>query len=267
MWKWEAEGEAKAVIVMIHGAMEHHRRYGWLIEMWRSSGFHVIMGDLPGQGMTTRSRRGHIDSFDEYLVEVKDWIKAAYQYDLPVFLLGHSMGGLITIRLLQEEKLNLAGVILSSPCLGLIHTPSKFLDVSSHLINRVFPALRMDSGITVKMATRNEEVWEADSSDTLYISKVSVRWYRELADSIKQAFLVMDKTQDVPLLVMQAGEDKIVNKDSVKEWFNHAPLSEKRFKVWPKCYHEIFNEPEREDVFEYAKDFVTSQLKAIGYIL
>ena len=105
MWKWEAEGEAKAVVVIVHGAFEHHRRYGWLIEMWRLSGFHVIMGDLPGQGMTTRANRGHIDSFDEYLYEVKDWIQAAYQFDLPVFLIGHSMGGLISIRLLQEEEI------------------------------------------------------------------------------------------------------------------------------------------------------------------
>jgi lysophospholipase len=69
------------------------------------------------------------------------------------------------------------------------------------------------------------------------------------------------------MLVMQGGDDKIVNKLTVKEWFNKAPLSEKRFKEWPKCYHEIFNEPEREEVFEYAKDFVNSQLKAIGYIV
>jgi lysophospholipase len=267
MWKWEAEGEAKAVIVMIHGAMEHHRRYGWLIEMWRTSGFHVIMADLPGQGMTSRSRRGHIDSFDEYITEVKDWIQAAYRYELPVFVIGHSMGGLIAIRLLQEERLNIAGLILSSPCLGLVHTPSKLLNMLSYLLNRVFPSLRMDSGISVQMATRNEDIWEADSNDTLYITKVSIRWYRELADSIKQAFENLEKTQDVPLLVMQGGDDKIVNKASVKEWFNHAPLSEKRFKEWPKCYHEIFNEPEREDVFDYAKDFVTSQLKAIGYIV
>jgi lysophospholipase len=67
--------------------------------------------------------------------------------------------------------------------------------------------------------------------------------------------------------VMQGGDDKIVKKAYVKEWFNHAPLSEKRFKEWAKCYHEIFNEPEREEVFEYAKDFVNSQLKSIGYIV
>ena len=267
MWKWEAEGEAKAVIVIVHGAMEHHGRYGWLIEMWRLSGFHVIMADLPGQGMTTRARRSHIDSFDEYIIEVKEWVQTAYRYELPVFLLGHSMGGLISIRLLQEERLNIAGVILSSPCLGLVHNPSKFLDTMSHLFNVVYPSLRMNSGLTVQMATRNEDVREADSNDTLYVTKVSVRWYRELAGAIKLAFENLEKIQDIPMLVMQGGDDKIVNKKTVKEWFNHVPLSEKRYKEWPNCYHEIFNEPEREEVFEYAKDFVNSQLKAIGYIV
>lgn len=267
MWKWEAEGDAKGVIVMIHGAFEHHRRYGWLIEMWRLSGFHVIMGDLPGQGMTTRSSRGHIDSFDEYIVEVKDWVQAAYQFDLPVFLLGHSMGGLIAIRLLQEERMNLAGVILSSPCLGLITAPSKWLNILSYPLNTIFPSLLINPGLTIDKATRNLEVQEADMNDTLYVTKVSVRWYRELMTAVKLAFVNMDKIQDVPMLVMQGGEDKIVNKQSVKEWFNQAPLSEKRFKEWTKCYHEIFNEPERDEIFVYAKDFVDSQLKAIGYIV
>ncbi len=267
MWKWEAEGEAKAVVVIVHGAMEHHRRYGWLIEMWRLSGFHVIMGDLPGQGMTTRTRRGHIDSFDEYIFEVKDWVQAAYQFNLPVFLIGHSMGGLITIRLLQQEKLNLAGAVLSSPCLGLIHQPPKMTNLFSSVLNIVAPSFKVNSGLTIDMATRNDEVREADMNDTLYITKVSVRWYHELMQAIKLAFENNDEIQDLPFLVMQGGEDKIVNKHTVREWFNDVPLSEKRFKEWPKCYHEIFNEPEREEVFEYAKDFFNSQLKAIGYIV
>jgi lysophospholipase len=267
MWKWEAEGEAKAVIVMIHGAMEHHRRYGWLIQMWRSSGFHVIMGDLPGQGMTTRSRRGHIDTFDDYIFEVKDWIQAAYQFELPVFLLGHSMGGLIAVRLLQQERVNIAGVILSSPCLGLVKYPSKILNALSVGLNVVLPELRMNSGITVEMATRNNDVREADLNDTLYVTKVSIRWYRELLQAMKLAFLEIGKLPDIPILVMQGGDDKIVNKQAVKDWFNQIPLSEKRFKEWIPCYHEIYNEPEREDVFEYGKDFVNSQLKVIGYFV
>ncbi len=267
MWKWEPDGEAKGVIVMVHGALEHHRRYGWLIEMWRTAGFQVIMGDLPGHGLTTRSRRGHIDSFDEYVTEVKEWVETAYQFDLPVFLFGHSMGGLITIRLLQEEQFDLAGVILSSPCLDLVKKPAKIINGLTHILNVVTPELRVNPGITVNIATRNKDVLEADMNDTLYIDKVTVRWYRELADSMKLAFEELAKTKDVPMLVMQGGDDKIVNKLAVKEWFNQSPLSEKRYKEWPKSYHEIFNDPERDEVFEYAKDFVYSQLKAIGYIV
>ncbi|KAB2329275.1 alpha/beta hydrolase [Bacillus mesophilum] len=267
MWRWEAEGVAKAVIVMIHGAMEHHGRYGWLIEKWRISGFHVIMGDLPGQGLTTRSGRGHIDSFDEYINEVEQWVDAAYQFDLPVFLLGHSMGGLIAIRLIQEQKTDLAGVILSSPCLGLVRQTPKMIQFASVILNKVIPGMRISSGITVEMATSNPDVREADQNDSLYIQKVSVRWYRELVSAMKTAFEKIEKTQNVPLLLMQGGDDLIVNKTLVRDWFNKAPLSEQRFKEWPNYYHEIFNEEGREEVFEYAKDFVESQLKAIGYII
>ena len=119
----------------------------------------------------------------------------------------------------------------------------------------------------MKWQRETNEVREADLNDTLYVTKVSIRWYRELIDAIKLAFEQIQQTQDIPFLVMQGGEDKVVNKGSVKDWFNIVPLSEKRFKEWPKCYHEIFNEPEREEIFEYAKDFFNSQLKSIGYIV
>ena len=46
MWKWEAEEKPKAVIVIVHSAYEHHRRYAWLIEKLRSSNCHIVMGDL-----------------------------------------------------------------------------------------------------------------------------------------------------------------------------------------------------------------------------
>lgn len=177
------------------------------------------------------------------------------------------MGGLITIRLLQEERLKLAGVILSSPCLGLMKNPPKLLELASYPLNKIAPTLRVNSGLTIDMATRNADVREMDVNDTLYITKVSVRWFRELHQTINLAFEDIKKVQDVPLLVMQGGDDKIVNKVPVKQWFNKAPFTEKRFKEWPKCYHEIFNEPEREDVFDYAKDFVMSSLRSIGYIV
>ena len=260
MWQWESE-DAKGTIVIVHGAAEHHGRYKWLIEMWRSSGYHVVMGDLPGQGITTRRKRGHIESFDEYINEVTAWIEAARSYYLPIFLIGHSMGGLVVIRALQEKKLPVNGVILSSPCLGLVTSPSKGLDLLSKVLNYVRPSLLFDSGLSVDMATRNEEVREMDKNDSLYVTKVSVRWYRELVHAMCLAHKHIAKQQDVPLLLMQGGDDKIVDKVMAKQWFDQLLISEKTYKEWENLYHEIFNEPEREQVFLYAKSFVETQLQ------
>lgn len=260
MWKWEGEN-AKGTIVIVHGAAEHHGRYKWLIEMFRMHGFHVVAGDLPGQGTTSRSRRGHIDSFDEYIETVASWVHEASVYEQPVFLLGHSMGGLVVIRTLQEKRLPVRGVILSSPCLGLVHYPSKALEIASRILNVIHPKKRFPSGLTVEMATRNEEVREMDKNDSLYVTKMSVRWYRELVKAIRIAHEKMADLPDVPMLVMQAGDDKIVDKSAVKSWFDQLAISEKVYKEWPKLYHEIFNEPEREQVFLYAHTFLTLQLQ------
>lgn len=267
MKKWETEGKAHGVIIIVHGAMEHSGRYKWLIDKWLEAGYHVISGDLPGQGMTTRSNRGHINSFDEYIDVVESWVTEAYSFGLPVFMLGHSMGGLIIIRMLQMNDYNLAGIILSSPCLGTLIEPSKLGNSLSHIMNIVYPSYEREIGITPQMATRNQEVIDSDYNDTLYVTKVSVRWYRELVRNMREAFDFDEDFPDIPVLVMQAGEDKIVDKAMVREWFNYFPASEKHYKEWPKLYHELFNEPEREDVFEYAKSFLEARLRNIGYIV
>jgi lysophospholipase len=260
MWTWEAN-EGKGTVVIVHGAAEHHGRYKWLIEQWVQSGYHVVAGDLPGQGRTTRRKRGHIQSFDEYINEVADWIIEARQFHVPVFLLGHSMGGLVVIRTLQEKRLPVQGVILSSPCLGLVSYPSKGLDMLSRVLNHIAPSLLIDSGLSVELATRNKEVHEADKQDELYVTKVSVRWYRELMKAMELASRRIQQFPDIPLLLMQGGDDKIVDKTAVKEWFNRLAISEKLYKEWSQLYHEIFNEPEREDVFLYAKSFLDTQCR------
>lgn len=258
MWKWEADNP-KAVIIIVHGAAEHHGRYKWLTEMWRSSGYHVIIGDLPGQGTTSRIR-GHISSFDEYIDVVTAWITEGKKFGLPIFLLGHSMGGLILIRSLQRKHQSVNGVILSSPCLGIIYKPNKAINFISKGLNVLAPSFKVDSNLSVELATRNDLVRMQDENDSLYVTKVSVRWYRELVDAMELAHEEVKKFADIPLLVMQSGTDKIVDKAKVKSWFNKVDIHEKTYKEWKGLYHEIFNEPEREEVFEAARRFVEGHL-------
>ncbi|WP_017726503.1 alpha/beta hydrolase [Halalkalibacterium ligniniphilum] len=259
MWKWEV-ADPRGSIVVVHGAGEHHGRYQWLAKKWNDIGLNVIMGDLPGQGRT-RGKRGHIQSFRQYIDTVLEWLEAAKIDNLPVFLFGHSMGGLVSIRTLVETKgLSVHGVILSSPCLALYQPPSKGKELATKVLHRVTPTFSQNAGIRTDLATRNEEVREEYLKDELRVTKVSARWYQELTKAMRVSHRYPEKFPDVPLLVLQAGEDYLVDKFAVRDWFNSLSLREKGYKEWDGLYHEIFNEPEREAVFRYASMFVEQHL-------
>jgi lysophospholipase len=255
MWKWTANQGAIGTVVVVHGANEHHGRYDWVINQLNESGFHCVTGDLPGQGTTTR-RRGHIDAFDEYIFAIESWVEEARKFNLPVYILGHSMGGLAVIRTLIEKKLSIKALILSSPCLGLSHQTSKGKEVLSLLLNKLAPGVRLATGLPEGSATRNEEIRIRDKEDKLIVKKVSVRWYRELTASMKFVFDHYKSFPNIPLLLLQAGDDLIVDKESVKQWFNGVNLEEKWYKEFPSLYHEVLNEPERDQVFDYVKRFL-----------
>lgn len=259
MWKWEAD-DPRGVFVLVHGSGEHHGRYEWMIDKWRSEGFHVVMGDLPGHGETTR-RLGHIDSFDEYIEAVAEWVEEGETYGLPVFLLGHSLGGLIVIRSMVEKRFPVQAVILSSPCLGLVHPPPKVMKAAARAVNSIAPKMRVRIKSTSNnpSATRNEERLKIDAEDPLMVTKVSIRWYNELDRAMKHTSEPAG-FPDVPLLIMQAGDDKIVDKHIVAGWFNRLSIKDRTYKEWDSLYHEIFNEPERDGVFRYARGFVDLHL-------
>ncbi|WEG13844.1 alpha/beta hydrolase [Pullulanibacillus sp. KACC 23026] len=259
MWVWETKLQPKGVVVMVHGAGEHHGRYHWLRKKWLDEGFHVVMGDLPGQGRSPKNR-GHVDSFDEYIDAVKSWYECAEQFGLPILLLGHSLGGLSVIRTLEETAIHPDLVILSSPCLGLVVPPPEWVKRVLHPVNRFLPTIKVPikrSGENI-LATRNEDVLKQDANDPLIVKRISVRWYFELDQAMKEATNRIHRFPNVPTIILQAGADRIVDKHAVYRWFRQLPVANKHYKEWKDFYHEVFNEPERETVFL----FLTRRIKA-----
>lgn len=247
--------QPKGVAVVVHGAREHHGRYKWLVEQLTKESFHVILGDLPGQGLT-EGQRGHINSFNEYVETITHWYIAAEQYNLPIVLIGHSMGGLSVIQTLLNRKINPKAVILSSPCLGLVKPATKLQTAMLPILNLVTPRLQFPSNLERGSETRCEAMRQRDEIDPLLVSNISVRWYKELTRAMKHSHKHTKIFPDIPLLVLQAGNDLIVKKEDVRTWFDRLTVTNKTYKEWPGLYHEVFNEPEKEDVFLVAKSFI-----------
>ncbi len=262
MWKWEAEGQAKAVVAIVHNAYEHHNRYAWLIQKLRSGGFHVVTGDLPGHG-TESGRKIHDESFDEYVNYVKKLLAIGITDNLPLFVIGHGLGATTVMRILQTEALECAGFIFSSPWLALKHQPPKYLT----MLTKITSSMKLNHEISIELLTRNYDLYVDAHQDRHYNPVSTARWYKGMQAFMKSVAQYEGTIHNVPVLVHTAGSDKIADISQVKKWLIHQNLSEFQYKEWKRLYHDVFQEPEREEVYLYTESFMNNVLRSLGYVV
>ncbi|WP_051343532.1 alpha/beta hydrolase [Alicyclobacillus herbarius] len=255
-WHWPTHG-ARAVVLLVHGAGEHCGRYQWLASQWQRRRYAVLGTDLPGLGRSG-GHRGHIDSFEEYLHVVDRLVRQADELypNIPHILFGHSMGGLIVIRYLQtrpHHHHHLRAAVLSSPCLELTMTIPRFKARMATFLDKVWPRLIQPNGIEAGHISRSAEVVAAYRQDPLLVPYVSVRWFMELRRAMAAAKTASSRFR-IPVLILQAGADKLVSPEASERFAKRLEAPHKRFVLFEGYYHELFNEPEKEVVFsEMAK--------------
>lgn len=261
MWKWEAEGSPKAIVLIVHNAYEHHRRYAWLIQRLRNDGFHVVTGDLPGHG--EEGHEIHDEAFKAYRRYLKKLIWTGLDENLPLFLLGHGLGATLVLRMLQKEEIDCAGVICSSPWLQLEHQPPLLKTV----LTKLSQSLKIRHEITSEMLSRNASFIESFREDPHYNSTVTAAWYRDMQAVMRSVVQSDTPIQDVPLLVHLGGADKITDPAFTRKWVCTQQLSELQMKNWKFLYHDVFQEPERQEVYLYTRSFMFNVLRSLGYIV
>jgi len=248
---WQAPASpVKATVVLVHGQGEHSGRYAHVAAALNAAGYDVASGDLPGHGRSG-GLRGHIDRFGDYVDVVASWIEDARERrpDAPLFLLGHSVGGLIAARLLQTSPLAgvLSGAVLTSPAFRLRFPIPPWKEALGRRLDPVLPRLRMPSGLKQQRVTRSEDVLLATASDPLMVYVASVRFYNELlraqAAALADAGLIR-----LPLLLLHGGADEIIVPDTSLDFGARVASPDKDVRLLPGLHHEIMNEPERDDV-------------------
>jgi lysophospholipase len=257
---WFPEGEVRATVLFIHGLGEHSDRYERLAGRLVADGIACLAFDLRGHGRST-GRRGHIVRFADYLADV-DAARSELQRrrpGVPLFLLGHSLGGLILLRYLLENPQGIAGGVLSSPYLGDLPemAPPKIVTFLARLLSRLCPILPFKTGIRPDRVSRDPEEVRAYREDPRIFDTVTPRFYTETQRAQEEVHAAAS-TFPVPLLLMQSGADRLVDPQATRRWAKAAPQDLVDFVEWEGFYHEMFNEPEadRERVLARVKQWL-----------
>jgi acylglycerol lipase len=247
---------ARASVLIVHGFAEHSGRYEHVGKFLAERGFAVHAYDHRGHGRSA-GRRCHVDRFDEYLDDlaiVLEQIRTDRPDD-PAFLVGHSMGGLVTATFVRERKPDVSGVVLSGAALALPEGNSRIR--IARLMRAILPRLRLDAGLDVQGLSTDPRVIEAYLADPLVERKMTASLAAELLGAVERTG---PNGSDValPLLVLHGADDPICPPAGSEQFAAAARAG--RFVRYAGLRHEIFNEPSHRDVLADVAAFFEEQL-------
>lgn len=256
----------KAQLLILHGYTEHCRRYDQVAEEAMSIGFNVIRYDHRGYGRS-EGKRAYVHSFQEYIDDLKIIIAQHIDEDLPLFIAGWSMGGLIlTSYIIEEGDQNIAGALFFSSALKISEDISPFLQKISGVLSILVPWLK-----TIKLESdflsRDSQVIQDYLNDPLVYKKGT--YARTGGEMLKYTKLIQDKFNKIscPILVLHGTGDKLTDYRGSMKLFENASSEDKELKLFEGWYHELCNEPEKEKVFKIMKEWMSDEkriLPAVG---
>ncbi len=257
---WYTGSKPRATIVLIHGLSDHSGRFFYPGETLSNKGFAFIAPDLRGNGRSP-GKRGHFDSFSQVMEDINSIVAfAKSQYPgVPILLYGQSMGGGLVINFALKYPELIHGAISSSPWLRLAHPPSGIIKVSASLIKPVIPSLLMPNGLKSTDLCHDKVVQETYDNDPLIHWKVSLNTFFIINNSGNWAIENAERLH-VPLLLMHGNADQITSYDASVQFAEKCP-NQCTFKSWSGQFHELHNEPIKEEVMDFMIQWIENQIK------
>ncbi len=244
-WQAWRPDAARAVLAIAHGLGEHSGRYGNVVEHVVPQGYAVYALDHRGHGRSGGTR-GHIDRFTQYTADLHRMIELAREaeHGLPVFLLGHSLGGTIALQYALERPQGLAGLIVSSPALGQRFPVPAGKLLLARAMSHLAPAFCQHSGLPAAGLSHDPRVGAAYVADPLVHDLVSARFFTEMMASI-QTILARAGEIKLPFLLLMSDDDPIVDSPAMRRLYESVAAADKTKREYVGFYHEGFNEIER----------------------
>lgn len=253
---WAPSVSPRATVLIVHGLGEHVGRYEHVARWLTERGYAVVGYDHRGHGASEGARGGLQRPLDLVadLASVVDAVRS--RGAAPLALLGHSMGGLVAARFVADAVRPVEALVLSSPALdpGLSAFNRALLAVSHALA----PGVAVPNGLDVNGISRDPAVVEAYRSDPLVHDRVTPRLVRFIVDAGR---FVLERASgwNVPTLLMWAGQDRLVAPAGSARFARAAPAHAVHSHCFEHMYHEILNEPDREQVFRVLEPWLSAR--------
>jgi alpha-beta hydrolase superfamily lysophospholipase len=250
--QWSPDGAPRADILLVHGLAEHMGRYAHVAEALTTAGYQVTGVELRGHG-ESEGRRGHVDEWRQY---VDDFRAASYKIGRSHYVIAHSMGSLVTLDALRTPiGPDILGVCLSNPLVGISVKAPAIKVMAAGLLSKILPTISLSNELDTNHLSRDVEVIRKYEQDEMVYSTITPRWYTEMVAAIERVFIESPKGS-IPLLMLVGDGDRITSVEASRKFFERYGASDKDLINYPGLYHELFNEPEKDQVLSDVVDWL-----------
>jgi acylglycerol lipase len=256
---WQPETKPKGVVCLVHGLGEHSGRYVHLAAFLNQAGYVLLAFDLRGHGKS-EGQRGYAPGYEALLNDIAHLLEEATERypDRPRFLYGHSLGGNLVINYALRRRPNLAGVIATGTFFRAAFEPPAWKLSLARIMYSLWPTLALSNELDRQALSRDLEVVRAYNDDPLVHDRLTPRL---TMDMFQAGLWALEHAAELPLplLLMHGGADRVCSAQASREFAAQAGHL-CTLKIWDGFYHEIHNEPEQGQVFEYLLEWLNGKL-------
>jgi acylglycerol lipase len=256
---WLPEGETRAVLLIAHGMAEHGGRYKNVVNHLVPRGYAAYALDHRGHGKS-EGQRVYVERFTHYLDDLKTFFDMVrgWHPDLKIFLVGHSMGGTISLAYALRHQDELDGLILSGAGIKIGSSVSPFFILIGKIIAAILPKMGLIVLDASAISRDPETVAAYDNDPLVYRGKVTARLGAELIATL-QSFPGQASQLRLPVLILHGSADKLTDPQG-SEWLHEvASSTDKTLKIYEGYYHEVFNELGREQVLADVESWLAAR--------
>lgn len=280
--------EIRGVVQIVHGMQEHKERYRPFMEFLAHRGYACVCSDHRGHGKSVKKPEdlGYFyDETGDAIVEDLAAVNANLRFEnphVPFFMIGHSMGSLISRKYLKNHDGELSGLILSGPVYKNPKAPlgKKLINAVSHYrgskyVSKPIAKLAegsyddgLDGTLKNRWLSRNEENVKAFNADPLCGKPFTLNGYRNLMSLIEDVYSTKGwklKNPNLPILFAAGDEDPVIGSRrdfaQMQQFLKDCGYTNVSGRLYPRMRHEILNEVNRNEVYEDFYNFLQENTK------